>query len=181
MENQATRFGRWHGSGALAALLIMAGCATSDLSKNTKITDSVVECLPPGTPAPTVVARAVWYPKASGFGTTDASPLGHATGVLALAGDKLWFMAWDNSQLHYDMLHSVSFLRADQIRIDHLGPSAMLVVQSGDLSYDAFELMEGGAFSSDPKATEDLFQKLQDLRAKDGAKNPSEPLFGAPQ
>jgi hypothetical protein len=181
MAIKASRLGRWGRIGGLAAALLCAGCATSDLSKNSKITDSVVECLPPDTPAPIVVARAVWYPKARGFGTTDASPLGHATGVLVLAGDKLWFMAWDNSELHYDMLHSVPILRAAKIRVDHLGPSAMLVVEAADLSYDAFELMEAGAFSSDPKATEALYQKLQGLRAQDAAKHPSEPLFGAPR
>ena len=172
---------RWAALAAGFAALLAAGCASSDLSSNTKITDSVVECLPPGTPAPTVVARAIWYPNASGFGTTDASPLGHATGVLALAGDKLWFMAWDNSELHYDMLHSVDFLRAAQVRVDHFGPSSMLVLQSGNQSFDAFELMHGGAFSSDPVATQGLFQKLQELRAQHAARNTSEPLFGTPR
>ena len=153
---------------ALAALLA-AGCASSDLSTNPKTTDRVVECLPPGTPAPVVIARAIWYPKANGFGNTDASPLGHATGVLALAGDRIWFMAWNNSEDHFDMVHSVPFLRAAGIRVDHFGPSVMLVVQSGDFSFDSFELIKAGAFSSDTAATEDLDRKLEALRAKSPA------------
>jgi hypothetical protein len=159
---------------ALGCLLVLAGvgCASSDLSNNSEISGQVVECLPVDTPAPTVVARAIWYPNASGFGSTDASPLGHASGVLALAGDKLWFMTWNNPEHHFDMLHDIAVLTAAKISVAHLGPSAMLVVQSRNLSFDSFELMKKGHFSSDPDATQALYQKLQDLRSKNPQSDP---------
>lgn len=153
--------------GAAAAMLLGAGCASSDLSKDAAVAGQVAECLPPGTPAPSAVARAIWFPNSSGFGSTDASPLGHVTGVLALAGGRLWFMSWNEPERHFDMNHVVSVLTAERITIDRLGTSAVLVVQSRNLSFDSFELMDRGQFGSDPGATEDLRGKLEALRAKD--------------
>jgi hypothetical protein len=152
--------------GAAIAALLGTGCASSDLSNDAKITGDVVECLPPDTPAPSTVARAIWFPDARGFGSTDASPLGHVTGVLALAGDKLWFMSWNDEEHHFDMHHVIAFLPAARISVDRLGTSAMLVIQSGNLSFDSFVLMRGGQFSSDPESTQALYEKLQALRAK---------------
>jgi len=147
-------------------VLLGSGCASSDLSNSTEITSEVAECLPVDTPPPTAVARAIWFPNASGFGSTDASPLGHATGVLALAGDKLWFMVWNNPEHHFDMLHSVAVLQAAKISVARLGPSTMLVVQSRNLSFDSFELMKKGQFSSDAEATQALCDQLLVLRSK---------------
>jgi len=147
-------------------VLFCAGCVSADLSKNAGITAGVVECLPPRTPAPSAVLRAIWFPNASGFGSTDASPLGHVPGVLALAGDKLWFMGWNDREQHFDMLHVIAFLSAAKISVARLGPSAMLVVQSRNDSFDSFELMTGGELSSDPQATQALCNRLQILRSK---------------
>jgi len=151
---------------AAVAALLGAGCASSDLSRNAEITGEVAECLPVGTPAPSAVARAIWFPNASGFGSASDSPMGHVTGVLALAGDRLWFMTWNAAEHHFDMRHVIAFLTAARIGVDRLGPSAMLVVQSGNLSFDGFELMNAGALGSDPKLTLDLCERLRVLRAK---------------
>jgi hypothetical protein len=158
--------------GGAAAGLLASGCASSDLSQNGEITSRVAECLPTDAPPPAMVARAIWYPNSSGFGTTDASPLGHATGVIVLAGDKIYFMAWDGTERHFDTLKDIAFLRAITIRVDRLGPSAMLVVESGNRSFDAFELMNKGQFTSDPKVTQDLYDRLQALRAKNPPSDP---------
>jgi hypothetical protein len=162
------------GSAALLRLsglfaLLMAGCGTSELSNNAEVNGRVAEALPVDTPAPVFVAQAIWFPHSQGFGSTDASPLGHASGVVALAGDKLWFMAWNNPEHHYDVLQSLGLPRAIAVRVDHFGPSAMLVVESWDRSFDAFELMRKGRFSSDPEATQALYAMIRALRAK----NPS--------
>jgi hypothetical protein len=150
--------------GAVAAIL-GAGCESSDLSKKTDVTSEVVICLPPDTPAPSAVVRAIWFPNAQGIGSTDASPV-RVTGVLALAGDRLWFMAWNNPEHHFDMLHVIAVLAAEKIGISRMGSSAMLVIQSGNDSFDSYELMNGGEFGSDPRVTQDLYDKLQALRSK---------------
>lgn len=152
--------------GAVSALL-GAGCSSSDLSKDAEITNEVVECLPADTPGPALVARAIWYPNSRGFGSTDASPLGHASGVLALADDRLWFMEWNDSLHHLDVIHVIAIASANKISVAQFGNSAMLVVESGNESFDAFELMNGGDWSSDPKATAALCAKLQAIRARD--------------
>jgi hypothetical protein len=87
-------------------------------------------------------------------------------GVLAIAGDKLYFMWWNAPEHHFDVYHVVDFLTAANIGVDRLGPSAMLVVESRDLSFDSFELMKGGELLSDPQATQDMCDRLQALRAK---------------
>ncbi len=148
------------------AALFLAGCASSDLSKETNTTSEVIECLPTNAPAPSLMASAVWYPKARGFGSTDATPLGHVTGVLALAGDRLYFMWWNAPEHHFDMYDTVDFLTAARISVARLGPSAMLVIESRNLSFDSFELMKGGHFLSDPQGTQNLFDRLQALRVK---------------
>jgi hypothetical protein len=158
--------------GGAAAALFVAGCASSDLSQETNTTSEVVECLPTDAPSPSLVARAIWYPKASGFGSTDATPLGHVTGVLALAGDKLYFMWWNAPERHYDVYTTVDLMKAARISVARLGPSAMLVIESRNLSFDSFELMKGGHFLPDPQGTQDLFDKLQVLRAKNPQQDP---------
>jgi hypothetical protein len=151
--------------GAVAALLL-AGCASSDLSKNADTPSRVAESLPTDAPAPTAIVRAIWYPKARGFGSTDESQLGHVMGVLVLAGDKLYFMWWNAPEHHFDVYHVIDYLTAASVSVDRLGPSSMLVIESRNLSFDAFELMKGGELLSDPQATQDLCDKLQALRAK---------------
>ena len=150
--------------GGVAAALLGAGCESSDLSKKTDIKSEVLICLPPDTPAPSVIVRAVWFPNAMGTGSADSFPV-HATGVLALAGDKLWFMSWNGPEKHYDMLHVIAFQLAQKVEVSRMGPSSVLVIQSGNDTYDSFELMNGGQFGSDPAATRDLCDKIQRLRS----------------
>jgi hypothetical protein len=155
----------------LVAAFLLAGCASSDLSKNTDITSEVVECLPTDAPAPSVVARAVWFANASGFGSTNQSPM-HAAGVLALAGYKLYFMTWNDAEHHFDMLQVIDVLHAAKIRVDRAGDSAMLVIESRNLSFDSFELTNRGQFAADPQATRALYEKLEALRAKNPQSEP---------
>jgi hypothetical protein len=159
-------FCRLGGLGVAVVALLGAGCASSDLSGDSKTTDEVVECLPPGTPAPAEIARAIWFPYASGMGSAGTSLNVHVAGVLALAGNRLWFMTWNDSEHHFDMVHDIDFLRAEKVRVDRLGTSAVLVVQSGNDSYDSFELMGAGAIASDPAAAQGLCDRIQAQRAK---------------
>ena len=143
-----------------------AGCTSSDLSKDANIASEVAEALPTDAPAPTDIARALWYPNASSFDTTDISPVGHGSGVLALAGDKLWFLSWNETEHHYDVLKSIPFLLATNISVAHMGPSTLLVVESGNLSFDSFELLNASRLSTDQPATQALYEKLRALRSK---------------
>ena len=102
--------------GTVAALL-SAGCASSDLSKNAETTGRVIESLPTDAPAPSEIARATWFPNARGFGSTDASQLGHVMGVLVLSGDNLYFMWWNAPEHHYDVYHVVDFMTAASIKV----------------------------------------------------------------
>jgi hypothetical protein len=147
--------------GGAAAALLAAGCVSSDLSKDAETTEEVVECLPTNAPAPTVVARAIWYPHASGFGSAEA----HETGVLVLAGRRLWFMEWNGPGHHFEVERVIDAVQAVSIGVSRFGTSAMLVIQSGNLSFDSFELMNGGELGSDPQATQALYQRIQALRA----------------
>jgi hypothetical protein len=151
---------------AAIALLLGAGCVSADLSKDAKANSQVAECLPPGTPAPAMIASAIWFPNASGFGSSDETGMGHMQGVLALAGDKLWFMTWNDTVHQYDMQHIVDFVPALKVDVDHALTATMLVIQSGNRSFDGFELMNGGRLGSDPAATQDLYGKIQAIRAK---------------
>jgi hypothetical protein len=144
---------------------LAAGCVSADLSKDADTAGAVAECLPTDTPAPSVVVRAIWYPHATGFGSADA----HESGVLALAGPKLWFMEWNDSGRHFDMEHVVDVLHAQSVGVVRFGTSAMLVVQSGDLSFDSFELMNGGEIGTDTNATQALYERIQALRPKSPA------------
>jgi hypothetical protein len=157
------RFGR---IGVAMVALLGAGCTSADLSNDAKETKEVIECLPTNAPAPSLIERAIWFPKASGFGSTDASMLGHLTGILALAGDTLYFMVWNDPERHFDMRQVIAVTRIANIRVARFGTSAMLVVQLGNDSFDSFELMNGGGFGSDPKATQEIFEKLEALLAK---------------
>lgn len=157
---------------ALVAALLGSGCVSADLSRDAKTTGEVVECLPPGTPAPTAVARAVWFPNASGFGSADETGMGHFTGVLALAGGTLWFMTWDDTLHQFNMHHVVEVLPAMKVEVDHAGSAAMLVVQSRNRSFDSYELMNGGELGSDSKATQVLCDRIQALRLKNPQTDP---------
>jgi hypothetical protein len=151
---------------AAVAALLGAGCVSADLSGNAKVAGEVAECLPPGTPAPLATARAIWFPNASGFGSADNTGMGHVSGVIALAGDSLWFMSWNDQEHQYQMEHVIAVLMAMKVEVDHAGTASMLVVESGNRSFDSFELMTGGQISSDSKATQDLCDRIQALRAK---------------
>ncbi|HEY5078859.1 MAG TPA: hypothetical protein VII43_03385 [Opitutaceae bacterium] len=150
--------------GCVAAAFLAGGCESSDLSGKTDITREVLICLPPDTPAPSVIVRAVWFPNAMGAGSADSFPM-HVTGVLVLAGDRLWFMSWNEPEKHYDMLHVIAFQLAQRVAVSRMGPSSVLVLQSGNDTYDSFELMNGGQFGSDPATTQDLCDRIQRLRA----------------
>jgi hypothetical protein len=147
-------------------LLASAGCISADLSKDAKANSQVTECLPPGTPAPVMIASAIWFPHASGFASADETGMGHLQGILALAGDKLWFMTWNDTIHAYDMQHVVDFVPALKVDVEHALTATMLVIQSGNRSFDGFELMNGGRLGSDPAATQDLYGKIRDIRAK---------------
>jgi hypothetical protein len=153
------------------AALLLGGCASSDLSGDAGINEEVAICLPPGTPAPVQVDRAMWFPNAGGVGSTDASIV-HVSGVLALAGSKLWFMAWNDQEHHFDMLHTIDLIQAEKVSIDRLGTSTMLVVRSGNDLLDSFQLMGKGELSSDAKATEGLLARIEALRARNPQENP---------
>ena len=149
----------------LLSALLAAGCASSDLTGDADVRREVVICLPPDTPAPVQVVRAVWFPNWSGLGSTDSSPV-HMTGVLALAGYRIWFMSWNDSEHHYDMQHSVDCLQAQKVAVDSVGPSSMLVIQSGNDLYDSFELMNRGQFASDAASTREFCARIEALRAR---------------
>ncbi len=157
--------------GAVTAL-IGAGCASSDLTGDSKVAGEVAECLPTDAPAPSMVVRAIWFPNASGFGSTDALAMGHVTGVLALAGGNLFFMAWNGPEHHFDMVHVVSFLTAARVGVARLGPSAMLVVLSRNLSYDSFQLMNEAGLGSDAGKTQELCERLLALRSRNPEPDP---------
>jgi hypothetical protein len=154
------------GTWAALCLISAVGCVSADLSKDAKVTTGVAECLPPGTAAPTEVVNAIWFPNASGFGSADNTGMGHLSGVLALAGDKLWFMTWNGAEHHYDMQHVVSFIPALRVDVANEGTAAMLVIESGNRSFDSFELMRGGEIGSDPAATQRLYDEVKAIRAK---------------
>ncbi|HEY1849163.1 MAG TPA: hypothetical protein VGG37_08145 [Opitutaceae bacterium] len=147
-----------------AAAIFLAGCGTSDLSSKADVTSGVAECLPPGTPSPAATVRAMWFPDAQGVASTEDSPA-RASGVLVLAGDTLWFMAWNAPEHHYDMLHDIAFLRAQRVAVDTLGTATVLVIQSSNDTYDAFELLKGGSLTSDGDAARALYARIQALRA----------------
>jgi hypothetical protein len=158
------RFGSLCGA---VASFIWAGCVSADLSKNADIGAEVIESLPTDAPHPSMVARAIWFPNSSGFGSTDSSPLGHVSGVLALSGNSLYFMTWNAAEHHFDVAHVVALLPARAIKVERMGPSAMLVVESRNLSFDGYELSGGAQIGSDAKSTQELYEKIEALRPKD--------------
>jgi hypothetical protein len=155
---------------ALAALLL-AGCASSDLSKDVDIAKEVEICLPPGTPAPVRTVRAVWFPSEGGSGGVEGSTV-HVTGVLALAGNTLWFMSWNDQEHHFDMLHSIPVLKARRVSVSREGTGTLLVVEAWNESFDAFQLMGLGQVVSDPTLTRELADTIQKLRASAPAEDP---------
>jgi hypothetical protein len=153
-------------------LLLAAGCVSADLSGDAKVAGEVADCLPPRTPAPSVVARAVWFPNADGFETADETGMGHMSGVLALAGGRLWFMTWDDTVHQYSMRHVVEVLPAAKVEVAHLGSASMLVVESRNKSFDSYELMHGQELGSDTRATQDLCDRIQALRLRNPDPDP---------
>ncbi len=151
---------------SVAAMLFGAGCVSADLSNDAKVTSEVVECLPPGTPPPSMVVSAIWFRNANGYGSVDETGMGHVSGVLALAGNRLWFMSWNDPEHHFDMQHVVSFLPAMRVEVARAGTGSMLVIQSANRAFDSFELMNGGQIGSDPAVTQGLYEELQLLREK---------------
>ena len=148
----------------LALVLALAGCASSDLSKNDNTASEVAIALPPGTGTPVQILRAIWFPGASGYGSVD-STIAHESGVLVLADDKLWFLSWDGDEKHYDMDHSIDVTTVASLKTSRLGASLMLVVQSRNLASDGFTLMGTANIQSDPTITTDLLAKLRAIRA----------------
>ena len=165
MRALASTLRRLGAAGAIAC----AGCASSDLAGDAKVAGEVAECLPTDAPAPSMVVRAIWFPNASGFGSTQ---MGHVPGVLALAGGNLFFMAWNGPERHFDMVHVVSVLTAARVDVARLGPSAMLAVQSRNLSNDSFQPMSASGIGSDPRATQELYERIQDLRSRSPRPDP---------
>jgi hypothetical protein len=167
-----TRTNMRRGAGTLAVLcsvavgLFGAGCVSADLSGDAKIEGEVAECLPPGTPAPSMIASAIWFRNANGYGSVDETGMGHVSGVLALAGNNLWFMSWNDPEHHFDMQRVIGVLPALRVEVARAGAGAMLVVESGNRAFDSFELMSGGQIGSDPSATQSLYAKIQLLREK---------------
>ncbi len=149
---------------SLAAGLLGPGCVSADLTKDDKITGEVAECLPPGTPAPATVVSAIWFRNANGYGSVDETGMGHVSGVLALAGNTLWFMSWNDPEHHFDMQRVIPILPALRVEVARAGAGAMLVVESGNRAFDSFELMSGGQIGSDREATRSLYEKIQLLR-----------------
>lgn len=162
MENRSSH---WRGLVALS-LVLATGCVSADLSSDAKITSEVKECLPPGTPAPSMVATAVWFHNANGFASADDTGMGHESGVVALAGDRLWFMTWNEPERHFDVQTDIACLPALKVEVVHGGLAAMLVIQSSNRSFDSFELMHGGRIGSDPAATQSLCDRILALRAQ---------------
>jgi hypothetical protein len=157
---------------ATGLLLALSGCVSSDLSGDAKVRSEVALALPTDVSAPERLARAIWFPNGSGFGPGDWSPIGHPVGVLALAGGRLWFLTWDDSEHHYDVQRVIDVSQSDKVDVSRLGSSSMLVVESGNRSSDAFELMEGGQIASDPAATDEWCGVLRHLRAAVPAASP---------
>jgi hypothetical protein len=125
---------------AAAATLFVSGCATSDVSSDQKIMDGVIECLPPRTPAPTLVSRAIWFPHARGVSAVESWNTGYGSGVLALR-------------------------TANRVYLDGALGSLVLVVQSQNLSSNAFKLMGRGNIRSDPQRTREWLAAIEAWRA----------------
>ncbi|HEX3729729.1 MAG TPA: hypothetical protein VHV47_07990 [Opitutaceae bacterium] len=154
--------------GGVLAGLLAGGCASSDVSQDARLGAQVAEGLPVGTPAASMIVRAFWFPKANGASSTGPA----LKGVLALAGDKLYFLAWNDQLNTYDTQQSVAFLPAIKVEVVRNGLTPLLVIESKNMSFDAFELMQGGSVVPDAATTQALFERLQDLRAKNPPPDP---------
>jgi hypothetical protein len=151
---------------AAIATFVMSGCATSDVSSDQKIMDEVAECLPPRTPAPTLVSRAIWFPHARGVGAVESWNTGYGSGVLAWADGQLWFMMWNDVEKHYDMQCVLALRTASRVYLDGSLGSVVLVIQSQNLSSDAFKLMGRGNLRSDPQRTREWLAAIEAWRAQ---------------
>jgi hypothetical protein len=152
----------------LAALtsLVVAGCATSDVSSDQKLMNEVMECLPPRTPTPTLVSRAIWFPHARGVGAVESWNTGYGSGVLAWSDGQLWFMMWNEPEKHYDMESVIPVRTAQRVYLDGLFGGLVLVVESQNLSFDAFKLMGRGNIRSDPERTREWLAAIEAWRAQ---------------
>jgi hypothetical protein len=149
----------------VVAILLVGGCATSDVSSDQKIMDGVIECLPPRTPAPTLVSRAIWFPHARGISAVESWNTGYGSGMLAWADGQLWFMMWNDAEKHYDMQCVLPLRTANRVYLDGALGSLVLVVQSQNLSSDAFKLMGRGNIRSDPQRTREWLAAIEAWRA----------------
>jgi hypothetical protein len=75
-------------------------------------------------------------------------------------------MSWSDQEHQFQMEHVVAVLMASKVEVDHAGTASMLVIESSNRSFDSFELMTGGQLGSDSRATQDLCDRIQALRAK---------------
>jgi hypothetical protein len=150
---------------AAVASLFVSGCTTSDVSSDQKIMDGVMECLPPRTPAPTLVSRAIWFPHARGVSAVESWNTGYGSGVLAWADGQLWFMTWNDGEKHYDMQCVLPLRTANRVYLDGALGSLVLVIQSQNLSSNAFKLMGRGNIRSDPQRTREWLAAIEAWRA----------------
>jgi hypothetical protein len=155
----------------LGALVVLSGCLHADITKNASTAGEVADCLPPGSPAPTNIFRAIWFPGASGFGSTDNNGMGHLSGVVVLSGSKLYFMTYDDAEKHYDMQHVIDVYTAHDVRVTKMAGSLLLVIQSHNLGYDAFSLMGAANMGSDSDMTQQLCTELEAIKDKNPDKD----------
>jgi len=159
------------GAFALGVAGLLSGCLHADISKSKSATDQVQDCLPPGTPTPSHIVRAIWFPGANGMASADDNGMGHLSGVIALCGPKLYFMTYDDAEKHYDMQHVIDVSTAHDVRVNRVAGSLLLVVQSRNLAFDGFTLMGAANLGTDSDMTQQLCTELQAIRAKNPDKD----------
>ena len=155
----------------LGVAATLSGCLHADITKNSQKAGEVADCLPPGTPAPTHIVRAIWFPGANGMESPDSNGTFHMSGVIALAGTKLYFMSYDDAERHYDMQHVIDVLSAHDVRVNKQGGDLLLVIQSRNLGFDAFTLMGAANMGSDSDMTQQLATELQAIKDKNPDKD----------
>ena len=155
----------------LAATAALSGCLHADITKNASKAGEVADCLPPGTPAPSHIVRAIWFPGANGLESPDNNGTGHLSGVVALAGTKLYFMTYDDAEKHYDMQRVIDVLTAHDVRVNKQGGDLLLVVQSRNQGFDAFTLMGAANMGSDSTMTQQLATELEAIKDKNPDKD----------
>lgn len=157
---------------ALGLAALLSGCLHADISRNKEQASDVADCLPPGTPAPSHIIRAIWFPAANGLSAANDNGMGHLSGVVALSGTKLYFMTYDDTEKHYDMQHVIDIWTAHDIRVNSMAGSLLLVIQSRSRAFDAFQMMGAANMGTDTDMTQELCTDLQAIRAKNPDKDP---------